>query len=126
MPSSLLSRPPRRVVVKLGTGVITSGIGQLDEPRLAALAAQITALRAKGSEVIVVSSGAVGLGMGRLQLEKKPKVIAKKQAKRYAARRLAVQVVLSHDNRHRCRVVNLAYLVVLKCHGHSLKSRRWQ
>lgn len=77
---SLLSRPPRRIVVKLGTGVITSGIGQLDEPRLASLAAQITALRAKGSEVIVVSSGAVGLGMGRLKLEKKPKIIAKKQA----------------------------------------------
>lgn len=80
MPSSHLSRPPRRVVVKLGTGVITSGIGQLNEPRLAALAAQITALRAQGSEVIVVSSGAVGLGMGRLKLEKKPKVISKKQA----------------------------------------------
>ena len=77
---SLLSRPPRRIVVKLGTGVITSGIGQLNEPRLAALAEQITALRAKGSEVIVVSSGAVGLGMGRLKLEKKPKIIAKKQA----------------------------------------------
>jgi glutamate 5-kinase len=80
MPTVNLSRPPRRIVVKLGTGVITSGIGQLDEPRLAALAAQITALRAKGSEVIVVSSGAVGLGMGRLKLEKKPKIISKKQA----------------------------------------------
>ena len=37
---SLLSRPPRRIVVKLGTGVITSGIGQLGAARLAALAAQ--------------------------------------------------------------------------------------
>ena len=80
MPTVNLSRPPRRIVVKLGTGVITSGIGQLNEPRLAALAEQITALRAKGSEVIVVSSGAGGLGMGRLGLKKKPKVIAKKQA----------------------------------------------
>ena len=79
MPSAL-SRLPRRLVVKLGTGVITSGIGQLNEPRLAALATQITALRAQGTEVIVVSSGAVGLGMGRLRLEKKPKIIAKKQA----------------------------------------------
>jgi glutamate 5-kinase len=77
---SPLSRPPRRVVVKLGTGVLTSGIGQLDEPRIAALAAQLTALRAQGSEVIVVSSGAVGLGMGRLKLERKPKIVSKKQA----------------------------------------------
>jgi glutamate 5-kinase len=76
----LPSSPPRCIVVKLGTGVITSGIGQLNELRLTALASQITALRAQGSEVIVVSSGAVGLGMGRLELEKKPKIIAKKQA----------------------------------------------
>ena len=74
------SRSPRRIVVKLGTGVLTSGIGQLDEPRIAALAAQLTALRAQGSEIIVVSSGAVGLGMGRLKLERKPKIVSKKQA----------------------------------------------
>jgi len=71
---------PRRVVVKLGTGVLTSGIGELNTARIAAVCADIAALRARGTEVIVVSSGAVGLGMGRLRLEKKPKEIARKQA----------------------------------------------
>jgi glutamate 5-kinase len=71
---------PRRVVVKLGTGVLTTGIGQLDTARIAAICAEVTALRARGTEVIVVSSGAVGLGMGSLGLTKKPKEIAKKQA----------------------------------------------
>ncbi len=71
---------PRRVVVKLGTGVLTTGIGQLDTARIAAVCAEIAALRARGTEVIVVSSGAVGLGMGSLGLAKKPKEIAKKQA----------------------------------------------
>jgi glutamate 5-kinase len=68
------------VVVKLGTGVLTSGIGQLDTTRIAAVCAQIAALRAQGTEVIVVSSGAVGLGMGRLGLKKRPADVAKKQA----------------------------------------------
>ncbi len=74
------STPPRRIIVKLGTGVLTSGIGQLDEARIAAIATQIAAIRAAGTEVIVVSSGAVGLGMGALGLAKKPKDISKKQA----------------------------------------------
>jgi glutamate 5-kinase len=70
----------RRVVVKLGTGVLTHGIGQLDAGRIAAICAQVAELRAKGTEVIIVSSGAVGLGMGRLGLSRKPKEVSKKQA----------------------------------------------
>jgi glutamate 5-kinase len=71
---------PKRVVVKLGTGVLTTGIGQLDAGRIAAICAQVADLRAKGTEVIIVSSGAVGLGMGRLGLTRKPKEVSKKQA----------------------------------------------
>ncbi|MGF1450368.1 MAG: glutamate 5-kinase [Opitutales bacterium] len=66
----------RRVVVKLGTGVLTQGIGKLDTQRIAALCAQLAALRQRGVEVLVVSSGAVGLGMGRLQLPRRPKRLA--------------------------------------------------
>ncbi|MFM8336310.1 MAG: glutamate 5-kinase [Opitutaceae bacterium] len=72
--------PPRRVVVKLGTGVLTSGIGRLDSARIAGVAAEIAALRARGTEVIVVSSGAVGLGMGALGLERRPRELSRKQA----------------------------------------------
>jgi glutamate 5-kinase len=71
---------PKRVVVKLGTGVLTHGIGQLNTDRINALAAGIAGLRAAGTEVIVVSSGAVGLGMGRLALKKKPAEVSRKQA----------------------------------------------
>jgi glutamate 5-kinase len=74
------SSTPRRVVVKLGTGVLTHGVGQLDEPRIASVCAQLAALRARGAEVIVVSSGAVGLGMGALGLGKRPAELARKQA----------------------------------------------
>jgi glutamate 5-kinase len=71
---------PKRIVVKLGTGVLTHGIGQLDTARIDSLCAQLAALHKAGTEVIVVSSGAVGLGMGRLGLTKKPKEVTKKQA----------------------------------------------
>ncbi|MSU66655.1 MAG: glutamate 5-kinase [Opitutus sp.] len=71
---------PKRVVIKLGTGVLTSQGGQLDTTRIAAVCSEIAALRARGSEVIVVSSGAVGLGMGVLKFAKRPKDVTKKQA----------------------------------------------
>ena len=79
-PPSTAQAAPRRVVVKLGTGVLTTGIGQLDTARIAAVCAELAALRARGTEVIVVSSGAVGLGMGQLGLVRKPKEVTKKQA----------------------------------------------
>jgi len=74
------TRPPRRLVVKLGTGVLTSGVGRLDQARIAAVCAELAALRAAGTEVLVVSSGAVGLGMGALGLERRPREVARKQA----------------------------------------------
>jgi glutamate 5-kinase len=67
-------------VIKLGTGVLTSSAGKLDTARISAVCAEIAALRAAGTEVIVVSSGAVGLGMGALKLERRPKELPQKQA----------------------------------------------
>jgi glutamate 5-kinase len=71
---------PDRIIVKLGTGLLTSGAGRLDTARIAGVCAQIAAVRASGTEVIVVSSGAVGLGMGRLSLVRRPPEMARKQA----------------------------------------------
>lgn len=70
----------KRIVIKLGTGVLTSGIGNLDTDRIAVLCDQVKTLRERGIEVILVSSGAVGLGMGKMKLEKRPKDLATLQA----------------------------------------------
>ena len=70
----------KRIVIKLGTGVLTSGIGELNTGRIEALSQQVHLLRERGTEVILVSSGAVGLGMGKLGLKKRPKDLAKLQA----------------------------------------------
>jgi glutamate 5-kinase len=73
-------KSPARVIVKLGTGVLTSGVGRLDTGRIADVCRQLAQLKASGTEVIVVSSGAIGLGMGRLGLSRRPSDTAKKQA----------------------------------------------
>ena len=70
----------RRLVVKLGTGVLTDARKQLDLDQMERLAVQIAAQRRAGREVLVVSSGAVGAGMGVLGYSKRPAVLAQLQA----------------------------------------------
>lgn len=62
----------QRTVIKLGTGILTLGIGQLDTLRIREICAQVAQLKKNGQEVIIVSSGAVGMGMGRLHLQSRP------------------------------------------------------
>src|SRR5262245_16482505 len=60
------------VVVKVGTNVLTRADGTLEPTRLQLLADQMQRLRAAGRRVALVSSGAVGAGVGRLGLERRP------------------------------------------------------
>jgi glutamate 5-kinase len=60
------------VVVKVGTNVLTSADGRLDAERLQALADQVERIRKTGRKVALVSSGAIGAGIGQLGLGKRP------------------------------------------------------
>ena len=70
----------RRIVVKLGTNVIMRADGKVALGLLCGLVEQIAALRALGTEVLVVSSGSIGLGMERLGLQTRPTAVAQIQA----------------------------------------------
>ena len=58
----------KRIVVKVGSNVLTRADGTLDVTRMSALVDQLAELRREGIEVILVSSGAVASGRGELQL----------------------------------------------------------
>jgi glutamate 5-kinase len=68
------------LVVKVGTRVLTGSDGSLDESRVAALAEELHQVMATGRKVALVTSGAVGAGIGRLGLTKRPTELAKLQA----------------------------------------------
>src|SRR5437870_35504 len=68
------------VVVKVGTNVLTAAAGRLDPPRLQALADQIQRIRQSGRKVALVSSGAIGAGIGRLELGTRPTDLRQLQA----------------------------------------------
>ena len=59
----------RRIVVKIGSNVLTRADGKLDVTRMSALVDQIAWLKRQGHEVILVSSGAVACGRSELQVE---------------------------------------------------------
>jgi glutamate 5-kinase len=69
-----------RLVVKLGTGVLTDSRKLIDPAQLEQLVGQIAALRKAGKEVVLVTSGAVGAGMGALGYASRPTDLAEKQA----------------------------------------------
>lgn len=70
----------RRVVVKLGTSLLAPQSGGVQAGRFGAIARQVAAEMRAGREIVVVSSGAVGLGTRRLGLAKRPSSIPGKQA----------------------------------------------
>lgn len=77
--SQILSKV-KKVVVKIGTGVLTTEKGYVDKEQIQRLAGQAVELKKMGYDVVVVSSGAIGSGMGELGIEKRPGTLPELQA----------------------------------------------
>ncbi len=112
----------RRIVVKIGSSLLTNAGAGLDRNAIADWAQQIAELRARGMEVIVVSSGAIAEGMKRLGWARRPHAVHELQAAAavgqmglvqmwescFAERGLhTAQVLLTHEDLgHRHRYLN--------------------
>ncbi|MFP3891211.1 glutamate 5-kinase [uncultured Ralstonia sp.] len=102
----------RRLVVKVGSSLVTNDGRGLDQAAIARWAAQIAALRAAGKEVVLVSSGAIAEGMQRLGWAKRPKEIHELQAAAAVGQMGLAQVYESEFARHSIRTAQ-----VLLTHG---------
>lgn len=69
-----------RIVIKIGTSTLTYTGGCVNIRRIEALCKIVSDIKNAGHEVILVSSGAIGMGVGKLHLSKRPSDIAGKQA----------------------------------------------
>ncbi len=110
---SAIVKDVTRIVVKLGTGVLTDNRKQPDLAQMEQLVAQMAEQHKAGREVVLVSSGAVGAGMGVLGFPKRPGELAELQAcaavgqsrlmaiydRLFSAHGLSVaQILLTHDD----------------------------
>lgn len=69
-----------RIVIKVGTSTLTKVTGELDIACIQALTNTISKLKNQGKQVILVTSGAIGVGTAKLNLTKRPTLIPEKQA----------------------------------------------
>ena len=70
----------KTVVVKVGTNVLSTDDDRLDADRIASLAEQVHHICQAGCKLVLVSSGAIGAGMGLLGLKERPKDLSHLQA----------------------------------------------
>ena len=69
-----------RIVIKVGTTTLAHKTGHLNIRHMEELCKVLSDIKNAGDEVILVSSGAIGMGMGKLQLRERPKTLPGKQA----------------------------------------------
>ena len=70
----------KRLVFKVGTSTLTHETGNLNLRRMRDLARVLSDLKNAGHEIVLVSSGAIGVGVGKLKLERRPHDIGGRQA----------------------------------------------
>ena len=70
----------KRIVIKLGTSTLTHKTGKLNIRWMTNLVQVLSDLHNAGKEILLVSSGAIGMGVGKLNLPERPKDTPSKQA----------------------------------------------
>lgn len=70
----------KRIVVKVGTSTLTYDNGRINLTRIEKLTRILSDVMNSGKEVILVTSGAIGVGVSKLKLKEKPKTVREKQA----------------------------------------------
>ena len=69
-----------RITVKVGTSTLTHATGRMDIRRVETLCRVLSDVKNAGHELVLVSSGAIGMGVGKLNLTKRPSDMPTKQA----------------------------------------------
>ncbi len=90
----------RRVVAKVGSSSLTTAAGGIDPQRVAALVDTLAAARARGTELVLVSSGAIAAGLAPLGLGQRPQDLATQQAAASVGQGLLIHRYTAEFARH--------------------------
>ena len=93
-----------RIVVKVGSSSLTTAAGGIDPERVRALVDSLAAVRARGAEVVLVSSGAIAAGLAPLSLARRPRDLATQQAAASVGQGLLVHRYTEEFGRHAVQV----------------------
>ena len=99
----------KRIVIKLGTSTLTHETGLINIRRFEKLVKVISDIKNSGIEVIIVSSGAIGLGTSKLKLDSKPTDMPTKQAAASVGQCLLMSLYDEHFSKHNHMVSQILF-----------------
>ena len=90
----------QRVVVKVGSSSLTTPAGVIDPERVRALVDSLAGVRARGADLVLVSSGAIAAGLSPLSFKRRPRDLARQQAAASVGQGLLVHRYTEEFARH--------------------------
>ncbi len=101
----------KRIVIKIGSSIISSKTGKLDKVRIKQLSNQIAAIYGTGTEIIIVSSGAIACGMSEIGLTCRPDKLSCLQAAAAVGQNILMQayIAIFKKKQLRCAQVLLTW-----------------
>jgi len=100
----------KRIVIKIGTNILTKN-GGIDSAYVRRIAGQVSSLLATGRQVVIITSGAIGMGAGQLQLAEKVYPVRKSAANRIVTRCLISNGVKDIKMRQACAAIGQPLLM---------------
>ena len=97
----------KRIVIKVGTSMVTYPNGRLNLKRVERLAWVLSDLRNQGKEVVLVTSGSIGIGSVRLAFEERPKETKRKQAAAAVGQAILMQVYQNFFNEYNQKMAQI-------------------
>jgi hypothetical protein len=110
------------IVIKIGSSTLAHSNGRLNIQRFEKITAQIANLYNMGIKIIFVTSGAIGAGMGRLNMKSRPKTIPEKQA----AAAVGQGILLHMYEKMFCRIWDHRGTDTFNCRGYKKQEKIYQ
>ncbi len=102
-----LFKDVKRIVLKIGTSSLSSEDGSFNRQLTEDIAAQVARLREAGKTVIIVSSGAIGIGCEELKMKERPREIPLRQAAAAVGQNILMQEWMAAFNKHDLKVAQI-------------------
>ena len=97
----------KRIVVKIGTNVITKKDGTINLELMKNLVDQLAVIKKKGKDILIITSGAIGSGMKELNLSSKPKNVTMQQVCASIGQHILMSNYQSLFNKHKIKVAQI-------------------
>lgn len=102
-----LFKDVKRIVLKIGTSSLSNEDGSFNRRLTEDIAAQVARLREAGKTVIIVSSGAIGIGCEELKMKERPREIPLRQAAAAVGQNILMQEWMAAFNKHDLKVAQI-------------------